>query len=359
MPPCRRSHRHAWLIAATLAGCGSAPVERAPTPTASPASPGIVDPALPEDSAAPGVADSPPSAATTSVAQLGTGHHVQALHITILSTTEAREGIGEWGFAALVEADGQRLLFDTGAQRQTVVRNAQTLGIDLRTVPTVVLSHHHDDHVGGLLALRESVVEGTPSALATVHAARGIFEPRHFRTKTHEVNDMRTIRPAFEQTGGRFVVHDGPEEILAGVWVTGPVPRVHPERNFGTGRRVPQGDGWVEDTLPESQSLVVDTAEGLVVLSGCGHAGIVNTVTHARSTIRSAPVHAAVGGFHLHRATPSHLDWTATRLSQVGLENFFGAHCTGRPAVRRMAEATTGDARELVVGDRITLGAAP
>lgn len=286
-------------------------------------------------------------------------HRVSELSITVLSTTKAPKGTGEWGFSALVEADGQRILFDTGAKRRTVLANAEALGVDLLTVPTVVLSHHHDDHVGGLLTLRRAVVERAPSALSTVHVAAGIFEPRRFGTKTREVNAMLELRPAFEATGGRFVVHDGPHELAPGVWLTGPVPRVHEERNWGTSRRLQTADGWGEDTLPESQSLVFDTDRGLVVLSGCGHAGIVNIVTHARATVREAPIHGAIGGFHLHHAEPSHLAWTAEQLEAVELRRFDGAHCTGTAAVERFAALPTMDglgSRELGVGERFVLG---
>ncbi len=263
---------------------------------------------------------------------------VEALTITVLSTSVAPRGVGEWGFAALVEADGHRILFDTGARPDTVLRNAQTLGLDLRTVTDVVLSHHHDDHVGGLLRLREAMAEAAPHALATVHVAEGIFEPRRYGARAREVNDMLALRPAVEATGGTFVVHAEPAAIAPGVWVTGPVPRVHPEHNFSGARRLRAPGGWVEDSVPESQSLVVDTARGLVLLSGCGHAGIINTITHARATIRAAPVHAALGGFHLHRASAPHLQWTAAQLEGLELEQLFGAHCTGRKAVARVRQ---------------------
>src|SRR6185295_6128593 len=80
-------------------------------------------------------------------------HTVTSLHITILSTMLADRGVGEWGFSALVEADGHRLLFDTGYRPETVLKNAAELGVDLAGVTEVVLSHHHGDHTGGLLTL--------------------------------------------------------------------------------------------------------------------------------------------------------------------------------------------------------------
>jgi glyoxylase-like metal-dependent hydrolase (beta-lactamase superfamily II) len=83
-------------------------------------------------------------------------------------------GVGEWGFAALVEIDGRRLLFDTGARPQTVLDNARELGIDLSGVTDVVLSHHHWDHTGGLLALREALSKKNPAALSRAHVGEGI-----------------------------------------------------------------------------------------------------------------------------------------------------------------------------------------
>jgi len=285
-------------------------------------------------------------------------HQVQKLKITVLSTMLADKGIGEWGFAALVEADGRRILFDTGARPDTVLKNAEELGVDLHAVTDVVLSHHHDDHVGGLMTLRGAVVGRTPGALATVHVGRGMFVPR--KIDGRDSNSMITIRPAFERTGGRFVEHDGPAELAPGVWVTGPVPRVHPERNWSGNRRIEENGLWVEDTLVEDQALVFDTDQGLVVLAGCGHAGIVNTVTHARASIREANIHAAIGGFHLLDASDEQLLWTARQLGAVGLEKFFGGHCTGIEAVYRFREVLgllRQDSLVAAVGSSFELGA--
>jgi len=335
-----------WIVAAAmLASCR-------------PSSPAGQEPS--GGSPIPAVATAPsPSPSPVDTAPARGTARARDVSITVLSTSKATVGEGEWGFCALVDVDGERILFDTGAKRQTVLRNAKAAGVDLSTVPHVVLSHHHGDHVGGLLTLRRSVSEHAPEALRTVHVARGMFTPRRRATKTTQLNEMIPIRAAFEQTGGRFVVHDEPEQIVPGVWVTGPVPRVHPERNWSGSRRVPGDDGWIEDTLPESQALVIDTDEGLVVISGCGHAGIVNTLEHARSTIRSAKVRAALGGFHLHKASAEHLDWTAEQLRGLSLESFYGAHCTGAKAVEhfgRSAIAEGGESREIAVGWTLTLG---
>ena len=103
---------------------------------------------------------------------------VKTLKITILSTMLADDGIGEWGFSALVEADGHKILFDTGAHPNTVLENAKELKIDLSDVQDVILSHFHDDHTTGLMTLRREFTKKNPAALSRVHVAKGIFLER-------------------------------------------------------------------------------------------------------------------------------------------------------------------------------------
>jgi len=257
----------------------------------------------------------------------------------------ADRGVGEWGFAAYVEADGRRLLFDTGARPRTVLENARELGVELARVDTVVLSHNHADHTGGLLTLRAELVIEDKTALAIAHVGRGIFWPRPNGTNT-----ALEIRSEYEKGGGRFVEHAEPAMLYPGVWLTGPVPRPFPEKNWSGAGRVASDKGEVEDTIPEDQSLVFDTDRGLIVLSGCGHAGIVNTVTYARKIVRDAALHALVGGFHLFPLDDARLDWTADQLRPFGVQNLVGAHCTGIEAVYRLRERLGLARKTAVVG---------
>jgi 7,8-dihydropterin-6-yl-methyl-4-(beta-D-ribofuranosyl)aminobenzene 5'-phosphate synthase len=290
-------------------------------------------------------------------------HEVTELEITILSTMLSERAIGEWGFAALVEADGRKILFDTGNKPDTVLENARQLGLDLTDVEEVILSHNHGDHTGGLVALRGALMASNPDALSRAHVARGIFWERLGRGSNYE---QMTVRKAgYESLGGRFVEHDEAVEIHPGIWLTGPVPRVHAEKNYGNPsrpdyarRQVRSPEGPVEDNIPESMSMVINTPRGLVVLSGCGHAGMVNTLEYARSIVRPAPVHAAIGGYHLLHADDETLDWTAGKLVDIGVENFVGAHCTGIEPVYRFRELVDlgrGHSTVGAVGGRFTL----
>ena len=274
------------------------------------------------------------------------GRKVQSLRIRILSTMLADAGVGEWGFAAMVEADGQRILFDAGTRPDTVLENAKTLKVDL-AVNEMMLSHFHGDHNGGLLTLRKAVAP----ALGRCYVGEGIFLPRRAsQFDEREGNATLLLKPAYEASGGKFLTIAKPTEIHPGVWLTGPVPRKYPERNWSGSGRIVTAKGQVEDTVPEDMSLVFDTAAGLVVLSGCGHSGIINTLEHARATIRQAPIHAAIGGFHLFDANDQTLAWTASKLREFGLANFVGSHCTGIEPVYQFRERLGLGRQHSVVG---------
>lgn len=275
----------------------------------------------------------------------------QAVKVTVLSTMLADSfGMGEWGFAALVEVDGHRILFDTGAREETVLRNAGELGIDLSLVADVILSHHHDDHTGGLLTLRRALAARNPAALSRAHIAPGMFDSRRRSGHEGESNSMVAVRVAYEAGGGTFIEHRSPAELFPGVWITGPVPRQYSERNWSRDEQLVTPRGPQEDNLPEDQSLVIDTSAGLVVISGCAHAGMINTLAYARQVLRPAPINAAIGGFHLLAADERTLGWTAERLRGFKLAYLVGAHCTGIEAVYRLRALAKLSRRTAVVG---------
>jgi 7,8-dihydropterin-6-yl-methyl-4-(beta-D-ribofuranosyl)aminobenzene 5'-phosphate synthase len=281
---------------------------------------------------------------------------VSALKITVLSTMLADEGIGEWGYAALVEVDGKRILFDTGARPQTVLDNARELNVDLSSVEDVVLSHSHDDHTGGLVTLRRALMKVNPRAMSRAHVGEGIFLERGRNGKNW--NGLLPYRAEYEQLGGRFIAHAKLDELLPGVWITGPVPRVNPEKNYPKGIRIKLPSGEAEDTVPEDSSLIIDTTEGLVVLTGCGHAGIVNTVQYGRKAI-AAPLLAVIGGLHTFDASDQALAWTAQQLKAAGLRYLLAGHCTGIEAtfrIRELAGLTRKTGVVSAVGSSFALG---
>jgi len=294
-----------------------------------------------------------PFACTQLVAQEQT-HAVNHLKITILSTMLAQHGIGEWGFSALVEADSIKILFDAGAHESTVLENSKELGIDLSTVPTLILSHWHDDHTTGWLTLRNSADAKNKNALSVTHVAPGFFDTR-ISSKGIEQTQRQKDSVLYIQTGGQIVQDYKFTEIFPGIYLTGPVPRKYPEKNYTAGyKRKDSAGNMVEDNLPDDMSLIIQTAKGLVLLSGCGHAGIINTVTYARDNLQQQALLASIGGFHLLQNTDEQIRWTADQLKTTGIRYFMGAHCTGIEPVyqiRKWADLKRGECIVGSVGD--------
>jgi len=275
---------------------------------------------------------------------------LQTLKVTVLSTMLVgdQQGFGEWGFAGLVEGDGHRVLVDTGAHPDTVLQNARELNIDLSDVKEVVLTHNHADHTTGLLTLRRELMKKNPAAVSIAHVAKGIFYSRP--SPSGEGNAMIAIRTQYEAIGGKFIEHDGAVELFPGAWLTGPIPRKFPERNWSVKGKVQTPQGLVEDTIPEDQSLVLHTPRGVVVVTGCGHAGIVNILTWASQQFPNEPVDAVVGGLHLFPASDEQLNWTADKLKELKVASLMGAHCTGIEAVYRIRDRAGLTRKTAVVG---------
>ena len=272
--------------------------------------------------------------------------------VTILSSNLADGAtVGEWGFSALVEVDGRCVLFDAGRHPDTVLRNARALGIDLSCVSDVVLSHFHFDHTTGLVPLLRALRSQNPEAIRRVHVAKGFFLPRRVeRTGDTERNQMIALRDTLEAAGVEVIEHDGPTEILPAVWVTGPVERHHPEKNYGTSLRVRINGEWVEDFVPESQGLTIVTPQGHIVLLGCGHSGVVNALEQIQGAIANLPIHALMGGLHLFAADDKTLGWTADRLREIGVEHLMAGHCTGIEPLFRLRVGLNLSRRTAVVG---------
>ena len=153
------------------------------------------------------------------------------IRITVLSTMVADyDYLGEWGFSALIESGGEKLLFDTGFRENTVLENAESLRVDLSAVEHVFRSHNHLDHTGGLIRLRETLMSINPKAMQYVHVGKGIFLERVFDGKNW--NTFMGYKEKLLSLGVEFIYHESPEEILPNICTTGLVPRYHNEKNW-------------------------------------------------------------------------------------------------------------------------------
>ncbi len=253
--------------------------------------------------------------------------------------------LGEHGFAALVEpAGGSPLLFDTG-QGATLLHNAGRMNKDLSMLTGVVLSHGHYDHAGGLLPLLR---EHGPR---TVYGHPEIFRPRHRVKDNGECwpIGMPQERAELEQAGAVFDMSAVFREIAEGVYLTGEVPRA---TGFETGDQGLFCDctGQEVDSTPDDQSLVLETTRGLVVVVGCCHAGLVNTLEHVAYSLGRRDVYAVVGGTHLGFCGQEQQEKTIAALKRWGVQKIAASHCTGFAAAARLSREMPREFQQALVG---------
>jgi 7,8-dihydropterin-6-yl-methyl-4-(beta-D-ribofuranosyl)aminobenzene 5'-phosphate synthase len=231
--------------------------------------------------------------------------------------------LGEHGFAALVEGGGGSLLFDTG-QGHTLLHNALRMNRDLRRVDQVALSHGHSDHTGGLLPLLRTC------GGSEVLAHPGIFA-RRYRVK--DTGESYPIGIPCDEAylrgfGARFNLSETFREVLPGMFLTGEVPRTTGFEQGDAGQFCDDA-GCAVDPLPDDQSLVFTTDRGLVILLGCCHAGLVNTIEWARERTGEERVHAVIGGTHLGFSPPNQVEATVAALRKLSVRRICCSHCTG------------------------------
>ncbi|MHC1631506.1 MAG: MBL fold metallo-hydrolase [Methanotrichaceae archaeon] len=247
------------------------------------------------------------------------------------NTANLTRGIlGEHGFSVYVETADLKLIFDTG-QTFTAVQNADVLGIDLKGLP-IALSHGHYDHTGGL----KSVLNKTgPTA---IYCHPDVFAPKYSRR-----NELRYIGIPYtieklEESGARFDFSRKAREIAGGVWLTGEVPRETEFELPSQDLLVQTEDGKViVDPLFDDQALVLELEEGLFVILGCAHSGMINTLNRAKKATGVDHIIGVVGGTHLGFGNEDRLPKTIEALKEYDLEILGASHCTGMKAASILA----------------------
>lgn len=251
--------------------------------------------------------------------------HVQ---IAVLSDNAVltRDTCAEHGLAFFIEAGATRFLFDLG-QGMVLVGNARAMGIDLRAADRIVLSHGHYDHAGGLAAASPLLRDGV-----TLHAHPQAMEPKYKRGD----NGVRSIglppacRDALPRV--RLALSREPVELAPGIRTSGEVPRVHPEETIDEPFCL-DPEGRKPDPMLDDQALLIRTPAGTVVVLGCAHAGVVNTLDRVRALTDGAPIRAVLGGMHLGNASERRIGWTIDRLRRFKPGLLAPMHCTGQKAM--------------------------
>jgi 7,8-dihydropterin-6-yl-methyl-4-(beta-D-ribofuranosyl)aminobenzene 5'-phosphate synthase len=258
------------------------------------------------------------------------------VRIVILADNVAgpRGLLAEHGFSAWIESGGYRILFDAG-QGLILGRNAEALGIPLARADAVVLSHGHYDHTGGLaevLAGRRGLrVFAQPEVLSPRYARRG--------GEAREVGMPAASRQALTRWAA-FRSSRVPLPVLGGVRLTGTIPRTS-DFEGAAGTFFLDAEGHEPDPLVDDQAAFVETRAGTVVLLGCAHAGVVNTLRQVES-LTTGPIHAVIGGMHLGAAGPERIESSVRALAEREVKRVIPCHCTGFAATAALARVFGG-----------------
>ena len=234
---------------------------------------------------------------------------------------------GEHGLAFLIDTGRKRVLFDTGQSGAILLHNLEVLAIDPATIDAVILSHAHNDHAGGLKRLMERIRPGIP-----LYAHLDLFRERFSRKDGKIYDKSFSISPQMLEQ--RFELHLSPEheEILPGVWTTGGITeRTEPEGR-SPDHLMRQGEDLVPDAYRDDMALVLQMDDHVLVLCGCCHAGLLNTLAHVER-IFGLPIAFVAGGLHLTTCSADQVLHVGEILSSIStLQRIYPNHCTGEVA---------------------------
>jgi 7,8-dihydropterin-6-yl-methyl-4-(beta-D-ribofuranosyl)aminobenzene 5'-phosphate synthase len=253
---------------------------------------------------------------------------------TLVENSVAQSGKGllaEHGLSFYIEAEARKILFDTG-QNLALSNNARVLGIDLNQIDTVVLSHGHYDHSGGLQSILET------NSNFTLYGHPDVFSPKVKKNNEHYKYIGIPVEKNDILAGGISLKLDrSPVEIAPGVMTSGEIALENDFEDVEPMFFLKKDDDVIPDTLADDQALILDTAKGVVVLLGCSHRGVINTLNHVSRLKGKSKIHAILGGLHLGKASDGKLAKIIDRLRGFDLEMLGVGHCTGPRAFLALA----------------------
>jgi 7,8-dihydropterin-6-yl-methyl-4-(beta-D-ribofuranosyl)aminobenzene 5'-phosphate synthase len=256
------------------------------------------------------------------------------VRITTLSENTAQLGfLGEWGLSILVETESSRVLLDTGLSTSAVY-NADLMGIDFSTIDAIVLSHAHGDHTGGL---RNVLMRARKQVQIIAHP--DIWIPKYVvYGELSRYAGIPYVKEDLESLGASFNLTRKPFKISDDIMTTGEIEMTTDYETIDDRLAVKKGNKMVPDPLADDLAIVVRTTEGFILITGCAHRGIVNTVRQVQKLTRGKYIHTIIGGTHLMVASPERVEKTANGLKELGLQRLGVSHCTGFNASAALAK---------------------
>jgi len=253
-----------------------------------------------------------------------------SIQITTLSENTAGRVnlLAEWGLSILIEADDYQILLDTGLSFSAAY-NAITLGIDLSHMDKIVFSHGHFDHTGGLLHILKML-----SGTVEVIAHPDIWTLKYARRPEREEQYIGVPFPreAAETLDASFNLTREPVWISENIVTSGEIPMITEYEKIDPMLYVKEKGEFKPDPLWDDQALFLKSERGLIIILGCAHRGIINTIRHAQKLTGVESIYAVIGGTHLISASPQRMDSTIAELLSFNVQKLGVSHCTGLPA---------------------------
>ncbi len=269
--------------------------------------------------------------------------------VVVENTAQGIGLLGEHGLAYWLDWDGRHILFDTG-QGCALGNNLARLDLHADLLDTIVLSHGHFDHSAGLPAALEP---DRPLRVMLHPEALGSKYARNQDGTSLEIGMPAAAREALQKAAVRLQMSEGPAQIADGLTATGRVPMLN-DFELPCARFFMDQECCKPDLIPDDQSLFFDGDEGTVVLLGCCHAGVINTLDYVSRLTEGRPIHAVIGGMHLIDSPPERIERTIAELSRWNLKLLAPGHCTGMAGVAAMWSAFPGIIAPCHVGSKFS-----
>ncbi len=252
---------------------------------------------------------------------------------TLSENTATRGSLAEWGLSLLVEADGKKILMDTGSGI-AATHNADLMHIDLADTDTIILSHGHRDHTGGLL----QILKRTGAREIIAHP--DINKSRYVRIgDMYDDISMPFTEKELVSAGAHFKYSREPVSITEHIITTGEIALLSDFEAIDENLFIKEDGEFKPDDVQDDLALIINTAKGLVVCCGCTHRGLINTLSRARQLTGEERIYAVIGGIHLVRAGTERIERTIAELQEWDIKRLYVSHCTGFAASARLAQA--------------------
>ncbi|MEW6410011.1 MAG: MBL fold metallo-hydrolase [Nitrospirota bacterium] len=247
--------------------------------------------------------------------------------------------LSEHGFSALIETDGKRILVDTGPTGIALEHNLNLLGLDFDDIDIVVLSHGHSDHTGGL-----KKVHGTIIAHPDAFLQKFIVPKRHLK--------IDLTCPSIDPERQVINFYTRPLKLARGVITTGEIVRINKWEELDV-FRIKRNGKYLKDSVLDDQAIIINTRKGLVIVAGCSHAGIINTLEQAIKITGVEKIYCVIGGLHFIGPGIRKVERTIKKLKRLGVKKIVPLHCTGFEGIKRLSEKMKDEFEYATAGCRI------